>query len=144
MNILATLIYLFVGISTILWIDRLEKEKCVCSEDLRRSQIKNWWTFMIIFVVISFIISLIIKEDNQAVQFLTLGVSLVGFVFVVISLIYIVNLRKKKCECSDSIGRDILFAYDILILLLVGLLVLTFILGVLSALVLSTDKKIKK
>jgi len=144
MNILATLIYLFVGISTILWIDRLEKEKCVCSEDLRRSQIKNWWTFMIIFVVISFIISLIIKEDNQAVQFLTLGVSLVGFVFVVISLIYIVNLRKKKCECSDSIGRDILFAYDILILLLVGLLVLTFILGVLSALVLGTDKKIKK
>ena len=144
MNILATLIYLFVGISTILWIDRLEKEKCVCSEDLRRSQIKNWWTFMIIFVVISFIISLIIKEDNQAVQFLTLGVTLVGFVFVVISLIYIVNLRKKKCECSDSIGRDILFAYDILILLLVGLLVLTFILGVLSALVLGTDKKIKK
>ena len=144
MNILATLIYLFVGISTILWIDRLEKEKCVCSEDLRRSQIKNWWTFMIIFVVISFIISLIIKEDNQAVQFLTLGVSLVCFVFVVISLIYIVNLRKKKCECSDSIGRDILFAYDILILLLVGLLVLTFILGVLSALVLGTDKKIKK
>jgi len=143
MNILELLFILFIGISTILWINRLEKEKCECSEDSRRSQIKNWWIFMVIFSTFLYLISFLIN-DNDVIKIISGIVAFINLIFVIISFIYILNLRKKKCECSDTAGQKILYIYDIIALLFLGFAIITLVIGIPTIMMLSNNKKTKK
>lgn len=121
-KIISYILILFFGISTVIWIDKLEKNKCKCSEDIRRSYIKNWWIFLISWNTLILGLQLLInaKLNNNIMNGLLILIAIINLITVFVSLTYIVKLRKSNCKCSAGHGRNILLSYDILVLLFIG------------------------
>lgn len=120
--IFAYIIKIILGLSIIYWLDNLEKKNCKCSEDIKRSYIKNWWIILIIWNTIVFGNELINVDfrKNAVFNVMAFIVGFINLIFVFISLVYINNLRKIKCKCSKAFGRDLLYAYNIITIILLG------------------------
>lgn len=120
--IFSYIIQILFGLSIIYWLDNLEKKNCKCSDDIRKSYIKNWWIILMIWNTIVFGNELINVDfrKNAVFNVMAFIVGIINLIFVFVSLIYIINLRKIKCKCSDAFGRDLLYAYDIITIVLLG------------------------
>lgn len=121
-KIISYMLLLFFGISTVVWIDKLEKSNCKCSEDVRRSYIKNWWIFLISWNTLILGLHLINNNlsNNYIMKGLLLLISFINLIAVFVSLAYIIKLRRSECTCSAGHGRNILLSYDIIVLLIIG------------------------
>jgi hypothetical protein len=51
-------------------------------------------------------------------------VSLLGFLNIIISIIFINKLKELNCECSDDIKREVYFIYNIVLAAIIGITVL--------------------
>lgn len=133
-KIISYILILFFGISTIIWIDNLEKNKCKCSEDIRRSYIKNWWIFLISWntLILGLHLVDINLSNNNIMKGLLLLLSFINLIAIFVSLAYIIKLRKSNCTCSSGSGQNILLSYDIIVLLLLGFSLLFGLFFVLS------------
>jgi len=98
---------------------------------------------MVIFSTFLYLISFLIN-DNDVIKIISGIVAFINLIFVIISFIYILNLRKKKCECSDTAGQKILYIYDIIALLFLGFAIITLVIGIPTIMMLSNNKKTKK
>ena len=120
--IFSYIIQLLFGISIIYWLDNLEKKNCKCSEDIRRTYIKNWWIILIIWNTIIFgneLINVNFKQ-NTIISILAPIIGIINLIFVFVSLVYITNLRKINCKCSQTFGEELLYTYDIITIVLLG------------------------
>lgn len=110
--ILYTVLYTFVFI----YIRRLEKTGCECAIDWKSD-----------FILVYICIFLPIACWNAFAPFpYTVGafIGALTLAFIIIVLIYIHDLKKKKCDCSKSTVRDVLEIVNYIQLGLLGLIML--------------------
>lgn len=110
--ILYTILYTFVFI----YIRDLEKTGCECAIDWKSD-----------FILVYICIFLPIACWNAFAPFsYTVGafIGVLTLAFIIIVLIYIHDLKKKKCECSESKVRDVLEIVNYIQLGLLGLITL--------------------
>ena len=99
---------------TFSWIIMMEKENCKCSADWKRTYIKYYLLSMIIFIIILFVHMLVFNNMYENIfEYVKYVFLLSELVFITIVFIYIRDLIKKRCECSNSIARDITLIYTI-------------------------------
>jgi len=115
---------------TFSWIVLLEKNKCECSKNWKRDFIKYYIMAMILFIVSYGIYEImsanrIINNYDFIFDFLRnlMLISEIGFVAIV--FVYIRDLIKNRCKCSESPNRDISLFYstvDLIIFAITGVM----------------------
>ena len=119
---------------TFSWIVLLEKNKCECSKNWKRDFIKYYIMAMILFVVSYGIYEImsanrIVNNYDFIFDFLRnlMLISEIGFVAIV--FVYIRDLIKNRCKCSESPNRDITLFYstvDLIIFAITGAMAFAF------------------
>lgn len=119
---------------TFSWIVLLEKNKCDCSKNWKRDFIKYYILSMILFIVIYGVYEVLsayklVKNYDYVFDFLryVMFISEIGFVSIV--FIYIRDLIRKRCKCSESPNRDISLFYsftDLMIFAITGFMAFVF------------------
>lgn len=111
---------------TFSWIVLLEKNKCECSKNWKRDFIKYYIMLMILFIISYGIYEImsankLINNYDFIFDFLRnlMLISEIGFVAIV--FIYIRNLIKNRCKCSESPNRDISLFYSTVDLIIFGI-----------------------
>jgi len=120
-DIIINLISITVSYLIIKWIDKIEKNKCKCSENYKRDYIKYGWYFIIFITILSLIINIInhiFKNIIIDYDLLKLIYSLIFTYIIILTILYIYDLKTKKCICSESYSREIAFYYSIMELIL--------------------------
>jgi hypothetical protein len=120
-DIIINLVSITISYLIINWIDKIEKNKCKCSENYKRDYIKYGWYFVIIITIISLIINIInhiFKNIIIDYDLLKLIYSLIFTYIIILTILYIYDLKTKKCICSESYSREIAFYYSIMELIL--------------------------
>lgn len=100
------------------WAVKLEKKKCACSKDWRLEYMKY---FAIAVIVFQFVI---LANQRQLIMAGAPIIGLATLVFIGATISYIVNQRRKGCECSRSNERMAIFVFAVIQAIMVGLLVL--------------------
>lgn len=107
--VLFALAILFVVIQILIvkYLFDLEKIGCDCAMDWRRSYI----IFFLIISIVNAFASLFIGVHNVPV------IQTIFFVIAVLNVIftlqYVARLKKEKCECSESVYREVMFIVSI-------------------------------
>lgn len=124
----------FLGIFLLLmiytYIDKLEKTGCACSESSTRSFIKYFPIVAVIYLVLtmamptSALISIFGSSGSFIYMLVRAAFFILFFVFFVLVIIYVRNLIKMKCECSEDIRREVTYIYAILEVVLLSLSVI--------------------
>jgi len=89
------------------WVLKLEKGSCTCSKDWRRDYMKYYFMMAIALQL------LILNKNIEIIKLIALPVALATVVYIGTSISYINDQRKKKCECSKSNERLVLFIFSI-------------------------------
>ena len=105
LNAIISILYVFIWIYIYLYITKLEKIGCECSNDWKRSYIKYYILIILLFIILR-LFSFWNFKTVPAIL-LTLEI-LASIIFVIIVYHYVHDLKKKKCECSVDLARDIL------------------------------------
>jgi|LauGreDrversion4_2_1035121.scaffolds.fasta_scaffold15447_7 hypothetical protein len=110
----------------ILWIFALKyimdlEKYCKCSDNWKRDYVK--YSLMIFIIFLTFKVlnrTNLIKINKYLLSFIIL----LNCVFTVITLLYINELKKEACECSDTEMRSILeiVSYVRLVIMMIGLI----------------------
>ena len=121
----------FLGIFLLLmiytYIDKLEKTGCDCSESPYRSFIKNFPIFAVLYLVLTMAlpagvaISMFGTSGAMIYMLIRAVFFVMFFVFFVLVIVYVRNLIKAKCECSEDIRREVMYIYAILEVVLLSL-----------------------
>tara|TARA_B100000686_G_C16772222_1_gene965935 strand:+ start:1499 stop:2002 length:504 start_codon:yes stop_codon:yes gene_type:complete len=103
----------------------LEKNDCSCSSDWKRDYIKY---FSIAIIILSPLEALKPDFFHNNKNF-TLIYYLLQFIFSVIflisSILYIKELREKKCKCSEDHKRTFMEVYSYIFLILYSIIIIT-------------------
>jgi len=106
---------------TFSWIIMMEKGHCECSNNWKRTFIKVYIISMICFIFITCIFYLaqymnyfteLTSKYENILNILKYFVLVAEIIFVAIVFIYIRDLIKNKCSCSESLNRDITLVYS--------------------------------
>ena len=89
------------------WVLKLEKGSCTCSKDWRRDYMKYYFMMAIALQL------LILNKNIDIIKQIALPVALATAVYIGTSISYINDQRKKKCECSKSNERLVLFMFSV-------------------------------
>lgn len=100
------MLYVFVYI----YIDKLEKTGCECSDEWRRYFIK----YSSVILVINLLLRAFNIDISNIHNILGMLFSIFFLVFLIVVLTYIHDLKKKKCECSESDTRNVLQVVSII------------------------------
>lgn len=99
----------------LIWIMKLKKEKCLCSENWMREYINYYYIFIIIHSLLMIILTLIYgRIFNEKVPVIFIFLILLSIISYFIIVYYIHMLKYNKCKCSESIKRDILYVWHII------------------------------
>lgn len=117
-TLVLTIVVLTLNILVILYLNDLEKKGCKCAMDFRRVYILGFTIAMVVLGGINlffgpayrrFLLSLgAVFGGLYGLAVLGAGITNVVFVFQ-----YIADLKAKKCECSESVYRDIMYGLAI-------------------------------
>ena len=88
------------------WVLKLEKASCTCSKDWRRDYMKYYFMMAIGLQL------LILGKNVEIIKMIAVPVGLATLLYIGTSISYINDQRKKKCECSKSNERLILFVFS--------------------------------
>jgi hypothetical protein len=119
---------------TYTYIDKMEKMGCACSIHPYRDFIKTWSLVALFVVLVGMFapVSLVHQFDSslgRAYAYVSFAFLMAHLVYIVMTLMYIDDLIKKKCACSQDIRRELLYIWFILRALVIfsGLLIVVFI-----------------
>ena len=133
--IFSGLIALVINVYAVMWIYRLEEIDCKCSNTWMRLYIKYYLQVVIPIMIISMFINIYLYSNGLGASDLTSGifvfyrifvtlVSFMGFLNIIISIIFINKLKEINCECSEDIKREVYFIYNIVLAAFVGITIL--------------------
>ena len=110
-------------VTFLVYLFKLEKIRCKCALNWRRQ-------YIIAFIFISFVwhIANLFRPSLSKSNFLALIMFTLFILFIAFTIQYVDKLKKKKCECSKEITRDIMYIYSWIIVALIGLVVLAILL----------------
>lgn len=114
---------IFVVIQTLIvnYLVKLESMGCECAMDWRRNFIVFFLVLSIVYTLSSFFI------DKDSLPLLQSIMVITGIINVILALQYINRLKKEKCECSESLYRDVLYLVSIFNAILYSLLIVLLI-----------------
>lgn len=103
---------------------KLESIGCECAMDWRRNYIIFYLILSIIYALSAFFL------DRESLPLMQTLMVIFGLINVVMTLQYVHRLKKEKCECSESLYREVMMfvaifnaiVYSSLLVLLVFLL----------------------
>lgn len=133
--ILIGLIALVINVYAIIWIYKLESIDCKCSNSWMRLYIKYYLHVLIPVMSISLLINIYLYFNNLTYRDITSGlfrfyrlfaglVNFLGFLNIIISIIFINKLKEINCECSEDIKREVYFIYNIVLASIISLIIL--------------------
>lgn len=140
------IIALIINVYAIIWIYKLETIDCKCSNNWMRTYIKYYLHVIIPIMSITLLINIYLYFNDLTYRDITndlftfyrviVGfVNFFGLVNIIISIMFINELKKINCECSEDIKREVYFIYNIImasiisITLLIALMSIPFILN---------------
>ena len=143
-SIILLIIILLININASIWIAKLEKINCACSDNFMRNYIKYFLFVMIPIIIIQICVAIYVyfnvsyvKSANISATILMIFVFL-KFVFgifyiinICIAIIYINRLKELNCECSEDIRREVYWIYNIILAAILCIYVLMLIVLVL-------------
>ena len=107
LSVVVGLIYL--SYNYVKYINKLEKDNCKCSEDMKRDMVKNFSYLILLSWVILFFVILFVPPKTLNILN-NKYVSLFNYLFVVsygfLLFFYSKKLIDESCECSESWVRD--------------------------------------
>jgi len=126
---------LIINVYAIIWIYKLETIDCKCSNTWMRMYIKFFLHVIIPVMVIQMLVNIYLYSNNMLPNDITndmfslykmiVGfVNILGFLNIVISIIFINKLKEMNCECSEDIQREVYFIYNIVLASIIGVFVL--------------------
>lgn len=103
---------------------KLEQNGCTCAMDYKRTYILSYLVINMIVVLLS-IFSDIFKNGSSKFGSLLLNIyGIAGIVNIVFVIKYVNMLKYRKCGCSESMYRDILYVFSIIDAVVLGMAVL--------------------
>jgi hypothetical protein len=126
---------LIINVYAIIWIYKLETIDCKCSNSWMRMYIKFFLHVIIPVMVIQMLVNIYLYSNNMSPNDITSDmfslykmivgfVNILGFLNIVISIIFINKLKEMNCECSEDIQREVYFIYNIVLASIIGVFVL--------------------
>ena len=122
-------ISMFLAIVIIYYLKRLETIKCNCSFNFKRNYILGFTSLSLLLTISKFLF----KEYKVFVKILLI-IYIPWFIATITNIIftlqYVTELKKTKCECSESVYRELMFILAIIntVVISFSLLILLFIL----------------
>ncbi len=139
--IIASSVPVVISILFLQWILKMENIKCSCSVDWKREYIKHY-IFLYLFALgvnlLSNIYNIINnKNPNVLLHYFNVLMGLLTIINIIISIIYINELKNNRCLCSEDIRREIYYYFNIielsiqifLIFIMFIFMIMLFILG---------------
>lgn len=115
------------------YVNGLENQNCICSEDWRREFIKYYTGALILRIILFNII------NNYKVPILGLIFNTINFFINLLGLVYIWSLYtysrkliKESCECSNKKGREIMANYSLVIMSIFLVLLILYLFRLIS------------
>jgi hypothetical protein len=126
---------LIINVYAIIWIYKLETIDCKCSNSWMRMYIKFFLHLIIPVMVVQMLVNIYLYSNNMSQNDITsemftlykmiVGfVNILGFLNIVISIIFINKLKEMNCECSEDIQREVYFIYNIVLASIIGVVIL--------------------
>jgi len=113
------ILFLIPPILGLLWLYNKKMNKCECSEG-KFKNIKNYVKYYFIFII-SYCFFMLLYVIFFSKKFKNLIISILLFVYNYISyaiiIYYIYNLKEIKCQCSESLNRDIIYIWYIILII---------------------------
>ena len=138
LGIILGLVYL--SYNYILYINKLEKEKCGCSKDIKRDMIKNF-SYIILGSWALLFIGVLVCPPKKIYLLNNKYISLINFLMVMgygfLLFFYSRKLIEESCKCSESWVRDAMQYQSYVYISLSVISVLTFLIKIL----IGNDKK---
>jgi len=103
---------------------KLERKQCECSRDIRRDIIKH---YSVVLIALSLLMVFVPKKAPLLVNYVLPLAGLLNLVYIGVVVSYVHNLVNKKCECSGTWGRDVMYYYSLLILAIMLLSLVTLV-----------------
>ena len=134
-GIILGFIGLIINVYAIIWIYKLETIDCKCSNSWMRMYIKFFLHLIIPVMVVQMLVNIYLYSNNMSQNDITsemftlykmiVGfVNILGFLNIVISIIFINKLKEMNCECSEDIQREVYFIYNIVLASIIGVVIL--------------------
>jgi len=111
-TILKIILALIPPIIGLLWISKLKKEYCLCSENWMRDYRNFYYIFIITYTFIMLIYSFVYGQKLNI--FIMLFIILFNITSYFIIIYYINMLKYYNCNCSESIKSEILYIWYII------------------------------
>jgi len=105
----------------LLYINDLEKKNCVCSEDWERESIKY---YSIVQIRINTLLLFLLGNMKQYLKSIIVIMGLLYWPFLIITLVWIGDLKDEKCECSDGWKRSFMEIYSYVVIVLHALIII--------------------
>jgi len=140
------IVILMININASMWINKLEKIKCACSDSYMRSYIKYFLYILIPISIFNIVMNLYLYFNNMdpssiykyfskttllVLNILNVIYVLYALINIVIAIIFINKLKELNCECSEDIRREVYWIYNIvmasLICIMFSIIILSFI-----------------
>lgn len=148
--VLLTVLILSINIGALLWIEKLEKINCKCSEHWKRTYIKKYIYFILLLNAVSLIsiiifgikLSKFIKENFGRVIFhlFQIGLSIASILNIIYTITYIDELKKENCICSEDIKRELYYYYNYFIVAFYIALFLTILISLFLGFIVTAGK----
>jgi hypothetical protein len=93
--------------------------KCKCANIKEALYLKEWFIFLIVNNIITFIITLFNIQINNLnlryfISYISIILIIVSFIMIVRLLIYISKLKKNNCNCGMSLQQNIIYYWFII------------------------------
>ena len=152
-SVIFVAVVLFLVIGAFLWLDKLHKSKdCACSEDWKRSFLRVFLAFYIIILIVNAVYALYYMftldcAPHKRPMWLQAILAITGmatFVYIIVAIQYVKQLKEKKCECARSgSGDDKLIAHVAIMLTIIAIVVIA-LLGMMIAIPFMFGRALKK
>jgi len=153
-GIIVTIAVFLINIYAIIWIYKLEKIECACSDSWMRTYIKYYLHVLIPIQAISLLMNIylfstnnmkMLNELNQntflnAYVNFTKIISLFGVVNIFVVIVFINKLKEINCYCSEDIKREVYWIYNIIQLSIIAISLFFILVGGVTMLLLSGGK----
>ena len=150
-GIIVTIAVFLINIYAIMWIYKLEKIECACSDSWMRTYIKYYLHVLIPLQAISLLMNIYLYSTNNMkmlhqnsylntyVNF-TKIISLFGVVNIFVVIVFINKLKEINCYCSEDIKREVYWIYNIIQLSIIAISLFFILIGGFTMLLLSGGK----
>lgn len=147
LTIIILTIILLININASVWISKLEKINCACSDNYMRNYIKYFLFVMIPFIIIQLCVAIYVYFNVSDIKSVTIStttlmiIAFFRFIFgifyiinICIAIIYISKLKELNCECSEDVRREVYWIYNIILASIFCILILILIIFVVTLL----------